>query len=116
MIGCLRVYRKGIEGGLVLLWNERVTVTFLSLSVGHINAMIQFSNEKNFYFTGFYGNPNVAKRMHFWEILKRLASPISVPWLICGNFNEIVCANEKLGGNQRSQLYAFKEVLNFCSL
>lgn len=71
----------------------------MSLLVGYIDAMINFSNEKNFHFTSFYDNPDASKWTHSWELLRRLASPTSMLWLICGDFNEIVCANEKLGGN-----------------
>lgn len=99
MTRCIGVNKEGMGGGLALLWKEGVTVTLLSLSISHIDVMINFSNGKNFHFTGFYGNPNASKRMHSWELLRRLASPISVSWLICGDFNEIAYANEKLGGN-----------------
>lgn len=39
-----------------------------------------------------------------------------VPWLVRGDFNEIVGHHEKLGGNQRpeSQLDAFRSMLDNC--
>ena len=59
-----------------------------------------------------------AKWVESWELLKSLSRPNSLPWLIIGDFNEIVCASEKEGGVVRPirQMARFKEAIDFCCL
>ena len=45
--------------------------------------------------TGFYGNPDTAKRPESWAKLKHLQGTSSLPWLAIGDFNEIISLTEK---------------------
>ena len=67
-------------------------------------------------FTGFYGNPVTANREHSWALLKHLSLKMDLPWICTGDFNEIVRAEEKLGGAMRRerQMIDFRETLDFC--
>ncbi|KAL8461605.1 hypothetical protein ACS0TY_032911 [Phlomoides rotata] len=114
--GCFCVDSKGRSGGLMLLWNETISVALRSYSSGHIDCLISWSNV-SWRFTGFYGNPSQHLRHHSWDLLRRLASlndsNISA-WLIGGDFNEIRLSSEKKGGGPRplQQMANFKQVLN----
>ena len=48
--------------------------------------------------TGFYENPITANLEHSWALLKHLSLKLNLPWLCMGDFNEIVKAEEKMGG------------------
>jgi len=53
------------------------------------------------HFTGFYGNPNTAKRLESWAKLKYLKGVSALPWLTIRDFNEITSSLEKEGGSDR---------------
>ncbi|KAK9984473.1 hypothetical protein SO802_033998 [Lithocarpus litseifolius] len=70
------------------------------------------------HFTGFYGNPDTAKRPESWAKLKYLKGTSTLPWLTIGDFNEITGASEKEGGSDRprQQMTNFIETINACGL
>ena len=57
-------------------------------------------------------------RYRSWDLLCSLHNGYSDPWLVLGDFNEIVALDEKMGREDRSltQLAAFKEALSDCCL
>ncbi|XP_073152580.1 uncharacterized protein [Henckelia pumila] len=72
-------------------------------------------------FTGFYGNPILSQRKLSWQLLRRLEGIHelkNLPWLIGGDFNEILFESEKMGGQRRSivQMTAFSNVMEDCGL
>ncbi|KAF4369735.1 hypothetical protein F8388_010566 [Cannabis sativa] len=46
-------------------------------------------------FTGIYGDPVKNQRHNSWALLQRLSEEASGPWLIGGDFNEVLHAKEK---------------------
>lgn len=118
MAGCMGVDRAGCAGGLGFFWKEGVDVKLLSFSVGHVDTLVTLPNGRLAQITGFYGNPDASLRDMSWELLRRLNKVPRVPWLVCGDFNEIEKLDEKLGGAPRSDraMSKFREVLDFCGL
>ena len=57
-------------------------------------------------------------RYRSWDLLCSLHNGYSDPWLVLGDFNEIVALDEKMGREDRSltQLAAFREALSDCCL
>jgi exonuclease III len=109
----------GKSGGLALLWNEEVKLEIQNYSQRHINAVIRGQEgEAPWKFTGFYGQPDVAKRHEAWALMKHLAGLVPIPWVCIGDFNEITIQSEKWGGRGRanSQMVAFQQALDFCDL
>uniref|UniRef100_A0A803QP78 CCHC-type domain-containing protein n=1 Tax=Cannabis sativa TaxID=3483 RepID=A0A803QP78_CANSA len=51
----------------------------------------------NFFVTFIYGFNDEQKREELWGDLERLAAGIHEPWIILGDFNEIMFANERIG-------------------
>ena len=69
----LIVPSDGFSGGLALLWKKEVTVHVQTYSMSHIDAFLNEGDEIGWlHFTGFYGNPNAAKRYESWTLLKSL--------------------------------------------
>lgn len=63
---CFNVNLVGCKGGLILFWNSNVNAGVLSYSQGHIDVLINHDPHP-FYFTGFYGNPNMLARHISWD-------------------------------------------------
>ena len=39
---------------------------------------------------GLYGDPVVANRRHLWEVVRRVLGSFWGPWLVGGDFNEVL--------------------------
>ncbi|XP_062150079.1 uncharacterized protein LOC133858623 [Alnus glutinosa] len=104
----------GRSGGLAFLFNSESTVEVFNYSRRHINIMVKDGDNNPWWkLTGFYGNPDCAKRAESWELLKFLNTCYPTPWLCARDFNEVVVQEEKEGSNLRkeSQLTGFREAL-----
>ncbi|CAM8987641.1 unnamed protein product [Rhodiola kirilowii] len=113
---CFMVERRGLAGGLALLWNDDVDVSILNFSTYHIDAIVK--GEEEFRATLFYGDPVVSRRVMSWELLRRLYDLHSMPWIVFGDFNEVVYSHEVKGGRGRShwQMTNFRRALEDCDL
>ena len=90
----------------------------MSYFLGHIDAIVfEEQGMKKWRFTGFYGHPETRKRGESWTLLENLSGRSNL--LVCmGDFNEIMHAKEKVGGEVRpeGQMRCFHEMINRCSL
>ncbi|KAL8473505.1 hypothetical protein ACS0TY_030369 [Phlomoides rotata] len=61
--------------------------------------------------SGFYGWPKRKDHPKSWQLLRRISPTTGTPWLCMGDFNEIMWAKEKRGGNTRTtkQMSDFRE-------
>ena len=63
----------------------------------YIDAIIDKNTENAWRLTGFYGEPETARRIEAWNKLGSLNSQPNIPWLCVGDFNEITRQDEKVG-------------------
>lgn len=94
-------------------------VALNSYSDNHIDVIIGEASDPNRWrFTGVYGHPKAEDRHRTWSLLKTLYPRCSLPWLLGGDFNEILSRDEKIGGVPRryGQMDAFREALDYCSI
>lgn len=104
-------------GGLALLWSQEVDISILAQSHNFLDTAVKFKGA-NFFITFVYGEPEVARRQLVWDALSHLAADRSSPWLLTGDFNEIIDNTEKSGGPVRSErsFSAFREFLAYNDL
>lgn len=107
----------GIGGGLALLWKEEIQVKILQQTNKWIDAHIVWQ-EYEFFLIGIYGDPVYAEREKVWEQLMRLSMSRNGPWMLLGDFNEILSNEEKKGRVLRneSSFFPFRNMMNVCGL
>ncbi|KAL6176690.1 hypothetical protein ACLB2K_053323 [Fragaria x ananassa] len=64
--------------------------------------------------TGLYGNLSASERHLTWDLLRDLYDVSALPWLVIGDFNEVVQDNEMDGGVPRNlnQMMRFQSALD----
>ncbi|KAL4271428.1 hypothetical protein GQ457_13G016010 [Hibiscus cannabinus] len=98
--------------GLVLFWNNNITTRLLSSSSHHIDMVISTSNSC-FRFTGLHGFSETSQKVQTWQLIDSIKPNSNLPWIIGGDFNEVLSDNEKQGGirRARSQINNFRDCL-----
>ncbi|KAA3475505.1 reverse transcriptase [Gossypium australe] len=105
---------EGSRGGLCLAWKSVNMVTLRSYSKWHIDVLVREGcTQQEWRFTGFYGSPYLKDKNFVWNLLRRLSQDGSYPWLVAGDFNEILYSFEKSGGAPRDhkRMEAFRDTL-----
>uniref|UniRef100_A0A2N9GC57 CCHC-type domain-containing protein n=1 Tax=Fagus sylvatica TaxID=28930 RepID=A0A2N9GC57_FAGSY len=65
-----------------------------------------------------YGSPRRSECRILWENLKIIAGLNNLPWVMLGDFNDILLCEEKWGGNRpsNSRIREFRNCLNACNM
>ncbi|CAH9106024.1 unnamed protein product, partial [Cuscuta epithymum] len=98
LTSCFAVDNIGHRGGLGLLWGDGVIIQVREASSHFIDAVVQLEvGAPQWRFTGFYGCPERSRRRESWDLLKSLSTRSDLPWLVMGDFNDLMFADEKRG-------------------
>ena len=118
---CLRLDRaipsNGISGGLTLFWSKKLDLEVKSYTKNHTDAVVtEPENGFKWRVTGFYGHPDTHKRYESWNLLAFLHNQFQLPWLCFGDFNKILCMDEKFRRATQSQhqMSGFRNVVDYC--
>ena len=110
----------GYAGGLWILWKmEDVEITLLSTTEQEIHATVKVrSSNLSWLISAIYASPKIAKRRILWNNLKMVSQLHNLPWLMLGDFNEVVSGEDKFGGNcvNLNRALEFKECLDECNI
>ena len=112
-----RIDSIGFSGGIWMLWNEgsNLKVGTLTTSEYSIHALVMVPIQShNFLLTVIYAFPNFNKKKILWNYLKILAPSVNLPWVLFGDFNDMLVEDEKMGGLplNGSRLSAFRDCIN----
>ena len=83
--------------GLALLWKNDVVVDTQTYSPNHIDVHVSSPIQALWRMTGVYGHPEERMKIEIWILLKHLQARASLPWVCLGDFNKILCSEEKNG-------------------
>lgn len=95
----------GRSGGILVLWNPNI-VSMVDHIVGTFSINIGFRNcIDNFHwlFSGVYGPCGTMERQRLWKELSIMNDIWSLPWCICGDFNEVRLMHERQGCSRTSR-------------
>ncbi|XP_019180182.1 PREDICTED: uncharacterized protein LOC109175373 [Ipomoea nil] len=106
------------RGGLALLWRYNNTARLISYSKNHVDVEVTLDNHPPWRMTCYYGFPKRSMRRESWELLKRLSMQSTLPWVVIGDFNDLLFQSEKRGNNPHPEglLRGFGETLDYCGL
>jgi hypothetical protein len=119
MNNCFVVNGHGNGGGLAVCWDDSIKLSIISYGQHHIDSLIWDGvHHVAWRCTFVYGEPRTQDRHHMWDLLKRLKSCSNAPWLVIGDFNEVMWSHEHLSNHRRParQMMDFWEVLSHCDL
>ena len=65
-----------------------------------------------------YASPRLVERRIMWDNLSQVAQLHNLPWLLLGDFNEVLSSEDKLGGRRvnLNRALDFKAYLDSCNL
>lgn len=106
---------NGASGGLLLFWRNPATIQFRDKSKNFIDVIVGDGTNELWRFTGFYGEPKWEEKHLSLACLRDLHLRINLPWMVVGDFNEILYSHEKEGGAPRSLHMMQKRLKRTCS-
>lgn len=80
---------QGRKGGFILAWGKNLNLNVVDLFPNWIHVSFVNENKMLSFVTFVYGFPKTELRYALWEYLRNVASSISGPWMIIGDFNQI---------------------------
>ncbi|XP_062014150.1 uncharacterized protein LOC133730607 [Rosa rugosa] len=113
------VLSDGQSGGLGMFWSEDVTATIGTVSAHHMDLFIDCGvDNPRWRLTGFYGYARTVERDRSWQLLRELSDLDTLPWVVIGDFNEILNSSEKKDGPVREerQMRGFRDALGYGDL
>lgn len=90
----------GFAGGIWLLWrSDIVDVEILSATGQEIYTLIRVNpSSPPWLLFAIYASPRFVDRCVLWDNLKIIANSHNIPWVVMGDFNDMVSQDEKFGG------------------
>jgi hypothetical protein len=107
------------DGGLVLFWHESVEVELIGKHQRFIDVKVRDINNSPWYRVTFiYGEPRPENQYLMWDLLQWLRLVSNLPWLVMGDFNEVLWRYEHFSDCPRSewQMENFWDALSDCEL
>jgi len=91
----------GFAGGIWMLWrSDLVQVDVLAAIEQEIHALIRVRSQTfSWLISAIYASPRFEEGCMLWNNLRMLANMHDLPWALMGDFNEVLSADEKYGGN-----------------
>ncbi|KAK9749853.1 hypothetical protein RND81_02G155300 [Saponaria officinalis] len=110
---------RGRSAGVAILWKEEIRVEIISSTAHHLDVKVMgLFGEHKWRLKGFCGWADSEQNHLSWQLLRDIQEFSSLPWLVAGDFNQILFGEEKKRGVPRSQrkMEEFREALDDCGL
>ncbi|XP_074282709.1 uncharacterized protein LOC141607248 [Silene latifolia] len=88
------------RGRVWVIWNPKI----FHVNLLHANAqcitvnVVEIASGDNFLFSVVYGFNDASQRTALWIYLKSIFDGYQGPWCVCGDFNNVLHFNERIGG------------------
>ncbi|XP_019255046.1 PREDICTED: uncharacterized protein LOC109233620 [Nicotiana attenuata] len=93
-------YDAGIRGRIWIMWDlDLVDFMLIETQTLYIHGLIKiYALNVEFTFTIVYGLHTIQDRRSLWTGLGNLANKVQGPWVVMGDFNSIIDAEDRIGG------------------
>ncbi|KAH7849305.1 hypothetical protein Vadar_016012 [Vaccinium darrowii] len=113
MDNAIRVDPIGTSGGLALFWKGTSSISLKKMCSWFIDVeFFDVSLNKSWRLVNVYFSPYENVRKDQWAFFSQYKSCLGEDWVLWGDMNDIVCAEEKNGGAVRPAL-SFRGFRNF---
>jgi hypothetical protein len=111
---CTYLPTQGTRGGVLLTWKSKdVSITDPLFTMNAITAKITVGTHTPWWISVVYGPQGDEDKISFLQELRDARADCQGPWMLCGDFNLIYCAEEKNNGNlNRRMIRKFRRLLN----
>ena len=103
-----------------MLWkSDAVEVTQLTKIEQEIHMVVKVcALNSSWLLSTIYASPRLEERKLLWKILASISPMHELPWLMLGDFNEMLASGDKLGGNPLNpkRVQMFKDCLDSCGM
>nr|KYP67620.1 LINE-1 reverse transcriptase isogeny [Cajanus cajan] len=108
----------GHAGGIWALVQANCNYSIQLLDSGpQVISLLISKGDQSFICSGVYGSPCIAQRRILWTHLSQMRSLFQLPWVLLGNFNDILFGHEQRGGNfSNARASEFQTMLDNCDL
>jgi len=118
--GVIHMDTIGYASELWILWNSnRVEINLLSNTEQEIHVVVKVLNSNsNWLISTIYASPRRAERRILWNNLNKVVELHDMPWVLTGDFNETLTAEDKFEGRAIvvSSSLLFMECLDNCNM
>ena len=113
----LTVEPVGLSGGLAVFWKQCYGVEVLTADKRIIDLRVKIGS-LTFFLSCIYGDPVRARRNLVWDRITSIGASRDEAWILVGDFNELLNANEKVGGPTReeSTFWDFRNMVDNCRI
>ncbi|KAH7837684.1 hypothetical protein Vadar_016646 [Vaccinium darrowii] len=115
----IRVDPMGTSGGLALFWKGTTSVSLKKMCSWFIDVEIfDISLSKSWRLVNVYFSPYENIRREQWDFFTQYNSCLGEDWVLWGDMNDILCAEEKNGGVVRPSwsFHGFQNFIDECGL
>ncbi|XP_019188355.1 PREDICTED: uncharacterized protein LOC109182660 [Ipomoea nil] len=109
---------SSLSGGLALLWRTNGTASLLSYSKNYVDVEVSMPGFDKWRMTGYYGFAQRGRQNDSWGLIRSLSHRSELPWVVIGDFNDLLYQYEKRGGNPHPEalLRGFGDTIDECGL
>lgn len=107
------------SGGIWVMWNgSKIDLEAVSLDDQIINLLVYMNGCVPWLLLAIYASPFFDFCQHLWDYLVCLGPVVKCPWMLIGDFNQILYLEEKRRGSKllNSKMEAFRRLLRKCDL
>lgn len=100
------------------MWKRNIEVVVTDASSNNIDVIFLKDGNHHWRMTCYYGFPERTRRREAWEFIQLLANKSNLPWLIIGDFNDMLTAADKKGRHDHPTflLDGFRRTIEDCAL
>lgn len=95
-------YEHAYNGRIYLMWKRDIDVLIIEKGGDFIHCKVARGNIC-FIFTVVYGTDDLSVREELWRKFGLMGSRVQEPWLLCGDFNNVLYSDDRLNGSEVTQ-------------